>query len=67
VRVPTAAVLHEGGDTFVIVKRADGTYEKRTVAIGNSKADTTEIASGLRAGETIVTSGAELLRGEAGS
>ena len=62
--VPTTAVLHEGSDTFVMVKKADGTYEKRTVIIANTTADKTEIASGLRPGETIVTSGAELLRGE---
>lgn len=62
--VPTTAVLHEGSDTFVMVKKPDGTYEKRTVTIANSKSDKTEIASGLRPGETIVTSGAELLRGE---
>lgn len=62
--VPTTAILHEGGDAFVMVKRADGTYEKRNVTIANTTAEKTEIASGLRPGETIVTSGAELLRGE---
>ncbi len=62
--VPTTAVLHEGSDTFVMVKKSDGTYEKRNVTIANASADKTEIASGLRPGEMIVTSGAELLRGE---
>lgn len=60
--VPTTAVLHEGGDTFVMVKKSDGAYEKRKVTIKNATIDKTEIASGLRAGETIVSSGAELLR-----
>lgn len=64
--VPTTAVLHEGSGTFVMVSKPDGSYEKRSVTIKSSKADTTEIASGLRPGETIVTSGAELLRGERG-
>lgn len=62
--VPTTAVLREGNNAFVIVKKPDGTYEKRSVTIADSQSDKTEIASGLRPGETIVTSGAELLRDE---
>ena len=62
--VPTTAVLHEGSDTFVMVKKSDGSYEKRNVTIANTTSDKTEIASGLRPGEMIVISGAELLRGE---
>ena len=62
--VPTTAILHEGSDTFVMVKKSDGTYEKRNVTIANTTSEKTEIASGLRPGEMIVTSGAELLRGE---
>ena len=62
--VPTTAILHEGNGAFVMVKKADGTYEKRRVTIADSQSDTTEIASGLQPGETIVTSGAELLRNE---
>lgn len=62
--VPTTAILHEGNSAFVMVKKADGTYEKRQVTIADSQSDTTEIASGLQPGETIVTSGAELLRNE---
>jgi membrane fusion protein, heavy metal efflux system len=60
--VPTTAVLHEGNDTFVMVKKSDGAYEKRSVTVASSQANKTEIASGLQPGETIVTSGAELLR-----
>ena len=62
--VPTTAILHEGSDTFVMVKKSDGSYEKRNVTIANTTSEKTEIASGLRPGEMIVTSGAELLRGE---
>lgn len=60
--VPTTAVLHDGGATFVMVRRADGSYEKRTVQVASSQPDHTEIRSGLQPGETIVVSGAELLR-----
>jgi cobalt-zinc-cadmium efflux system membrane fusion protein len=62
--VPTTAVLHDGNSAFVMVKKSDGTYEKRSVTVANSQADKTEIASGLQPGETVVTSGAELLRDE---
>lgn len=62
--VPTTAVLHEGNSAFVMVRKSDGNYEKRAVTIANSQSDTTEIASGLQPGETVVTSGAELLRNE---
>lgn len=60
--VPTTAVLHDGGSTFVMVKRADGSYERRSVQVGASQPDSTEISAGLQPGETIVISGAELLR-----
>jgi len=46
----------------VMVKRADGSYEKRNVQIAASQPDNTEISAGLQPGETIVVSGAELLR-----
>jgi cobalt-zinc-cadmium efflux system membrane fusion protein len=62
--VPTTAILHEGSTAFVMVKKSDGTYEKRPITIANSQSDTTQIASGLQPGETVVTSGAELLRNE---
>lgn len=62
--VPATAVLHDDGNTFVMVKRPDGKYEKRGVAISNTQSGKTEIASGLQPGETIVISGAELLRDE---
>ncbi|MBV9074402.1 MAG: efflux RND transporter periplasmic adaptor subunit [Acidobacteria bacterium] len=65
--VPTTAVLHEGSNVFVMVKKPDGTYEKRIITIANSQSDTTAVASGLRPGENVVTSGAELLREGAGS
>jgi cobalt-zinc-cadmium efflux system membrane fusion protein len=60
--VPTTAVLHDGGNTFVMVKRADGSFEKRSVQVASSQPDHTEIRTGLQPGETIVISGAELLR-----
>lgn len=67
INVPATAVLHEGDSAFVMVKKADGTYEKRSVVTANAIGEKTEIASGLHPGELVVTSGAELLRGEGAS
>jgi len=64
--VPTTAVLHDGNESFVLVKKAEGNYEKRVVTVVNADSDKTEIASGLQPGEIVVTVGAELLR-EAGA
>jgi len=60
--VPAAAVIREGTDAYVFVARANGHYERRKVQIGRAFDDSLEIASGLSAGDTIVSQGALLLR-----
>jgi cobalt-zinc-cadmium efflux system membrane fusion protein len=62
--IPSAAVLYEGNSAFVMVRKADGAYEKRSVTVAQIQTDQAEIASGLRPGEVVVVKGAELLRGE---
>jgi cobalt-zinc-cadmium efflux system membrane fusion protein len=62
ITIPSTAVLHEGDLMFVMVKRADGTYEKRAVVSSGTHGDKAEIAAGLQPGENVVTSGAELVR-----
>jgi len=61
IRVPTEAVLRElldqsGTQPAVMVIDDDGILEKRTVTIGISNWQFTEISDGLEAGETIVLS-----------
>jgi cobalt-zinc-cadmium efflux system membrane fusion protein len=61
--IPSAAVLHEGGDTAVMVQTAPGKYERRLIQEHSLNAQETVVVSGLNSGEQVVTEGAALLRG----
>ena len=54
--VPDQAVLNTGEKELVFVMKGDGAFEPREVRIGRSNDDYAEVLSGLRAGETVVTS-----------
>jgi multidrug efflux pump subunit AcrA (membrane-fusion protein) len=54
--VPHAAVTREGDDAFVFVV-SGGKAERRSVMLGLSDDTSTEIRSGVKAGELVVTSG----------
>jgi cobalt-zinc-cadmium efflux system membrane fusion protein len=61
--IPGAAVLREGGDSAVMVKTGDNSFERRLitfVALGNGEV---AVKTGLKAGEVVATEGAALLRG----
>ena len=62
--VPASAVLNSGLRQTVFVDRGNGYLEPRHVQIGNQFGNRTEILSGLRAGERIVTSGTFLIDSE---
>jgi cobalt-zinc-cadmium efflux system membrane fusion protein len=64
-RVPAAAVIHEGDTARVWVVRPDGLLQAHTVTAGDEQDGQVVITSGLKAGERIVTSGA-LFVNEAG-
>jgi cobalt-zinc-cadmium efflux system membrane fusion protein len=64
-RVPVAAVIHEGDAARVWVVRPDGLLQARTVTAGDAQDGTIAVLAGLRPGERIVTSGA-LFVNEAG-
>ncbi len=64
-RVPAAAVIHEGNDARLWVVRPDGLLVARTVTAGEEQDGQVTISSGLKPGERIVTSGA-LFVNEAG-
>ena len=66
IRVPSAAVVHEGDSARVWVLGTDGLLRSRAVQVSDSTDTTDTIASGLRRGERIVTAGA-LFVNEAGS
>ncbi|MFN3675230.1 MAG: efflux RND transporter periplasmic adaptor subunit [Sphingomonas pseudosanguinis] len=65
IRVPAAAVIHEGDAARVWVMRPDGLLVARDVTTGESANGLVTITSGLKPGEKIVTSGA-LFVNEAG-
>ncbi len=61
--IPATALLHEGGDTSVMVETKPGNYERRLVTVKSSDTKQAIIASGVRPGETVVAEGAALVRG----
>ena len=62
--VPEEAVLYAGDRRLVFVDLGEGRLEPRTVEIGVRSGDRIEIASGLEAGEVVVTSGNFLIAAE---
>lgn len=60
--VPAPALLHEGTQTFVIVQKAKDSFEKRQVQVEKTGPQEVLLRSGLQPGDTVVTSGAELIR-----
>ena len=63
--VPSEAVIRTGKRTVVFVRRADGSFEPRDVALGADRGDDTEVISGLSEGDQAITSGQFLVDSEA--
>ncbi len=62
--VPVAAVLRDDENLpFVYVTAAGGTFARRRIDLGGRVGDRYEVASGLKAGESVVTDGALFLDG----
>lgn len=62
--VPNDAILDSGRQQVVFVERDGGEFEPRVVQAGAVAGDFTEIVSGLKAGERVVTRAAFLLDSE---
>jgi RND family efflux transporter MFP subunit len=62
--VPQEAVLDSGSEQVVFVAMGDGYFEPRRVQLGPRLEDRVVVLSGLKAGETIVTSGNFLIDSE---
>jgi len=62
--VPQEAVLDSGNEQIVFVAMGDGYFEPRKVELGPRLGDRIVILSGLKVGETIVTSGNFLIDSE---
>jgi cobalt-zinc-cadmium efflux system membrane fusion protein len=65
VMVPSAAVQPLGERDVVFVEKERGRFEVRPVTVGRTTPHVAEILDGLADGETVVTHGAFVLRGEA--
>ena len=64
IAVPSGAIVRSGTGAKVFVVRAPGKFEPRDVTLGVSSDGKTQILSGLKAGETVVTSSEFLIDSE---
>jgi multidrug efflux system membrane fusion protein len=60
--VPTTAIRHGPQGDFVYVLQPDSTVKVRPVKVGPATGETSSIASGLKAGEVVITEGGDRLR-----
>ncbi len=65
VEIPTRALVTHGSDTVVFVEMGPGRFSRRVVVVRDDDGTLATIASGLSAGEHVVTTGSLLLAGEA--
>ena len=62
--VPISAVIDSGTRQVVLVQRAEGRFEPRTVKLGSRSENYVEVLDGLAAGEQVVTSANFLIDAE---
>jgi Cu(I)/Ag(I) efflux system membrane fusion protein len=62
--VPTSAVIDSGTRQIVLVQRAEGRFEPRTVKLGNRSENYVEVREGIVEGEQVVTSANFLIDAE---
>lgn len=62
--VPTSAVIDSGTRQIVLVQRAEGRFEPRTVKLGSRSENYVEVLEGIAAGEQVVTSANFLIDAE---
>ncbi|MBS1902129.1 MAG: efflux RND transporter periplasmic adaptor subunit [Bacteroidetes bacterium] len=61
--VPCTSVVSVQGRSYVFVRTADHTYQRREVALGTQTGDWFIVLSGLTPGDVVVTKGSFLLKG----
>lgn len=64
--LPTSAVIHEGTGSYVFLETSPGKYEQHPVTTGAIHDKTVVVATGLKDGDRVVTTGAALLRAPTG-
>jgi RND family efflux transporter MFP subunit len=60
--VPLTAVVHEGTQAYVFIRKADGTFERRAVATGRADDQYVEVTRNLEAGESVAVAGTSELQ-----
>ena len=63
--VPSESVIRTGKRAVVLVRKENGSFESRDVAIGQEAGDDIEVTQGLAEGEQVVASGQFLIDSEA--
>jgi Cu(I)/Ag(I) efflux system membrane fusion protein len=63
-KVSSSAVMKEKSGTYLFVVMNDTTFQRREIQIGKETKEFTEILSGLKAGEKVVTRGTFYLKSE---
>jgi cobalt-zinc-cadmium efflux system membrane fusion protein len=62
--IPISAVLTDAGSSSVYVQSQPGVYRRQTITTGQRDGDTVVALSGLMKGQSVVSVGAQTLRGE---
>ncbi len=60
--IPTAAVQRNSQQTYVFLVKPDSTATVRTIAIGTTEGDESEVTSGLAPGDVVVMTGVDRLQ-----
>ena len=60
--IPNEGIVEEMGNYFVFVQLTPESFDKRLVTLGSTDGRYTEILSGVKAGERVVTRGASMVR-----
>lgn len=60
--VPLNAIVRDGLRSFVFVKKADGTFDRRRIVLGRADDRFAEVLSGLSTGEPVAVSGVAQLQ-----
>ncbi|MDB5342029.1 MAG: cusB [Schlesneria sp.] len=55
--IPLNAIVRDGLRSFVFVRKADGTFDRRRIELGRADDRLVEVKSGLQHGESVATSG----------
>ena len=62
--VPESAIQHDRGRSFVFVQNEPGTFEARTIKLGEKNGTVAEVLEGLQEGEAVVKEGGFTLKSE---